>query len=171
MTLLGTLDLAALVGSAAERKGQKAGATVKIASKPVPQPIAFSHKAHAAVTTCLFCHAKAATEERAGVPGVDLCMQCHNQVKKDSPAIQKLAAYQNDNQPVPWARVYRLPDFAVFSHATHVGAKIGCPACHGLVAQRAVLSEEVPARMKTCVDCHKVRQVSIECTLCHELGH
>ena len=170
--MLAVLFLAARVGGAAEnKKTQKAGTTAKIASKPIPQPIPFSHKVHASVTTCIFCHAKAATEERAGIPAVELCMQCHNQVKTDSPAVQKLAGYQKDNQPVPWVRVYRLPDFAVFSHATHVNAKVECPACHGQVAQRAVLSQEVPARMKTCVDCHKSHQVSIECTLCHELGH
>jgi hypothetical protein len=98
-------------------------------------------------------------------------MQCHDQAKKDSPAIQKLAAYQKDDRPIPWARVYRLPDFAIFSHGTHVNSGIDCAACHGQVAQRAVLSQEVPARMKTCVSCHQSRQISIDCTLCHELGH
>ncbi len=120
---------------------------------------------------CNVCHATAATAERAGLPAAAQCMLCHENVKQESPAIRKLAAYAKDNKPIPWVRVYRLRDFVLFSHASHLAAKIDCVACHGPVEKRAVLKEEVPVKMKTCVDCHQARRASLDCTLCHELGH
>ena len=140
------------------------------AETPVAQPIPFSHRQHAAVAACNLCHATAATAERAGIPSVSQCMLCHEGVKKDAHSIRRLATYHKEGKPVPWVRVYRLPDFVFFSHARHLGAKIECAACHGPVEQREVLSQEVPATMKTCLDCHRSRDVSIACNLCHELG-
>ena len=140
------------------------------AAKPPVQPIPFSHKQHVVTVACSVCHATAATAERAGLPAASHCMLCHENVKQDSPAIRKLAGYQKENKPVPWVRVYRVPDFVFFSHAMHLAAKVECAACHGPVEQRAVLVQEVPTTMKACVECHRTRGASIACNLCHELG-
>jgi hypothetical protein len=97
-------------------------------------------------------------------------MLCHDNLKKDSPAMRKLTAYAKQNRPVPWVRIYKLPDFVFFSHARHAAAKVECEACHGPVEKRDVLEREVPADMKTCVACHQDRGASAACNLCHELG-
>ncbi|HYM11766.1 MAG TPA: cytochrome c3 family protein [Bryobacterales bacterium] len=133
------------------------------------QPIPFSHRQHCAQVACSVCHATAATGERAGMPSTSECMLCHNNLKKDSSPIRKLVEYDKEKKPVPWVRVYLLPDFVFFSHAKHAAAKVECAACHGPVAQRSVLAE-IHVKMKTCIDCHRMRGASIECNLCHELA-
>jgi hypothetical protein len=90
-------------------------------------------------------------------------------VSAKSPAIQKLIGFQNSNQPVPWVRLYRLPEFVFFSHRKHVDSGITCQACHGRVAKRDVLKKEKPTSMNACVDCHKKSKASVACNLCHEL--
>jgi hypothetical protein len=97
-------------------------------------------------------------------------MACHTGITKDSPHIRKLAAFHKDEKPIPWARVYRLPDFVFFSHATHVNSKIACAECHGPVEQRDILAAEVAHDMKTCMGCHTARGASNKCHICHELG-
>jgi Cytochrome c7 and related cytochrome c/Class III cytochrome C family len=142
-----------------------------LASAPArQQPIPFSHKKHCALVACSVCHATATTGERAGLPSTAQCMLCHDNLKKDSAPIRKLVQYHQEHKPIPWVRVYPLPDFVFFSHARHAAAKVECAACHGPVAQRDVLVEEVRVRMKTCVDCHRARGASIACNLCHELS-
>ena len=139
--------------------------------KPPTQPIPFNHKLHAAAgLQCSVCHPNAAKTARAGLPSAAQCMVCHAGIKKDSPAIQKLAALQAEPKPIPWARVYKLPDFIFFSHATHVNGKVACAECHGPVEQREVLAAEVTHNMKNCIECHLVRKVTSECNVCHELG-
>jgi hypothetical protein len=116
------------------------------------------------------CHPNAAKAERATLPAAAQCMACHSSVSKDSPDIRKLAALHKEGKPIPWKRVYRLPDFVFFSHATHVDARIACAECHGPVEQRDTLAAEVVHNMKTCMACHSARSASNKCHVCHELG-
>jgi formate-dependent nitrite reductase cytochrome c552 subunit len=140
-------------------------------SEPVTQPIPFSHKQHSSLgLTCVECHVGAKSADQAEFPETRKCMFCHATIKTDAPAIQKLAAAQKSGVPIKWVRVYHLPDFVFFSHASHFKAKVECVSCHGPVATRDVLAQEVPARMQTCVNCHKERHASTSCVLCHQLG-
>lgn len=138
--------------------------------KAPEQPIPFSHRQHAAVAACNLCHPKAATGERAGLPDAARCMLCHAGVKSESPGARRLAGYQREGKAIPWVRVYRVPDFVFFSHAPHLKAKLDCVACHGPVAQRDALAQEIPTDMKTCMKCHKTRTAPNACNVCHELG-
>jgi c(7)-type cytochrome triheme protein len=97
-------------------------------------------------------------------------MTCHRAVKKDSREIQRLAALGNEATPFPSRQVYTVEDFVFFSHARHRKAGIDCASCHGAVAERDVIIQEVPTTMKSCVACHKARQASSDCNTCHELG-
>ena len=56
------------------------------------QPINFSHKIHAGENKiqCTYCHFAAEKGRHAGIPPVELCMNCHNIVKKGSKEIGKL---------------------------------------------------------------------------------
>ena len=120
---------------------------------------------------CEVCHATTAKSERAGLPETVLCMSCHSTVRRDAPPIRRLAAFQQEARPIPWVRVYKLPDYVFFSHARHVGqGRLECAACHGPVARRDQLARERPIHMKSCVDCHKARSATIACNACHELG-
>ena len=97
------------------------------------QPLAFSHKLHAGVDGihCLFCHRYAPTSPVAGIPAVSFCMTCHPLFGLE---IKELEAYVQKRKPIPWVRVYTLPDHVYFPHMMHVRAGIVCATCHGDVA-------------------------------------
>jgi hypothetical protein len=144
---------------------------IAAATKAPEQPIPFSHKQHAPIAPdCQMCHRTLAKAERAGLPQTEECMACHSAIQKNSPAIEKLTSFYKEKTRVPWARVYRLPDFVFFSHAKHMAGKVTCTECHGPVERRDVLAAEVLHNMKTCMDCHRVRKASNNCHSCHELG-
>ncbi len=147
------------------------GIEEKLPIQVAPQPVPFSHKQHtAAGMSCVDCHAAAATKERAGLPASDRCMLCHQTIATEREAVQRLAELAEKGQPIEWVRVYRVPDFVFFSHASHVGAGVECAACHGPVAEREVLAKEVSTSMTACMGCHKAKGVSNHCHFCHELG-
>lgn len=136
-----------------------------------PQPVAFSHALHTkAGLSCRDCHENVAKAERAGLPAAEKCMICHGTIATDRPEIEKLAAFHDENREISWVRVYEVPDFVFFSHASHVGKGIECAECHGPVERRDVLSKEVSTSMIACMNCHEQRGASTECFLCHDLG-
>jgi formate-dependent nitrite reductase cytochrome c552 subunit len=136
-----------------------------------PQPVPFSHKRHAAARIkCADCHSNAQREERAGIPQASQCMVCHATIQKDAPAVREIARYAARREPIPWVRIYRLPDFVFFSHAVHSKAAVECQTCHGPVVEREVLQKEVSTGMRGCVECHRTRKAPVDCSRCHELG-
>jgi hypothetical protein len=139
---------------------------VSICSAQAPQPIAFSHKTHAAASIkCLDCHTIRPPGDAAGFPSESTCMGCHVTIKKESAEIQKLAR----TKPIPWVRVYRLPRTVYFSHEIHYKkAKVECEVCHGPVAQRDVLVKEKSIAMPECMACHDRYKASNDCNLCHD---
>jgi Cytochrome c7 and related cytochrome c/Class III cytochrome C family len=134
------------------------------------QPIAFNHKAHLARgLTCELCHAGAATGAVAGIPSVKFCMACHLTIDKDKPAIQKIAAYYRRGEEIPWVPVYAYNPTAhlEFNHAPHIRAKVACSTCHGDLSQQTTAVRAVNLTMGRCIDCHRQRRVSVDCTTCH----
>ena len=131
------------------------------------QPIPFSHKTHVALgLQCASCHTMPGKGEAATFPAESTCMECHAAVKKDSAAIQKLTDFARKKEPVPWVRVYKLPDYVWFSHKVH-GKAAGCGKCHGDVAALGVMVKEKPIDMNSCMSCHDEHKASNECNLCH----
>ncbi|MFL5354963.1 cytochrome c3 family protein [Archangium sp.] len=126
------------------------------------QPIAFSHAVHAGhyEIDCQYCHVGAEKSRHAGIPHAGVCMNCHTQVKTDSPEIQKLTQAVKDNRPIEWVRVHRLPDHAYFNHANHVTAGLECQKCHGPVQEMVRLEQAEPMTMGWCLDCHRKTQDS-----------
>jgi hypothetical protein len=137
---------------------------------PPEQPIPFSHKQHvgAVKLKCKMCHASPDPGESMGIPEASVCMQCHSTIKKESPAIQKLASYASQNRNIPWVRVYHIPSFVDFSHKTHLASGATCENCHGHVEQRDALFRETNLTMGGCMDCHRQHKAPIDCTTCHE---
>lgn len=135
-----------------------------------PQPVPFDHKLHAERgLACGDCHVGAETRARAGLPDRDRCMLCHRAVATESAGVQALAALPPGSR-IRWERAYLVPDFVFFSHAEHAAAAVTCAACHGPVATRSVLNQEVSTSMVACMNCHAQREASNECYLCHDLG-
>ena len=149
-------------------KGKKEKLPLAVA----PQPIAFSHKKHAASgLSCVQCHASATEKDQAGLPNAEQCLVCHDTMMSDSPEVKKLAEAHRRGEKVKWVRVYQVPDFVFFSHASHLKAGQQCATCHGLVDQRDVLAKEISTGMTSCMNCHAARKASNDCSLCHQLGH
>jgi Cytochrome c7 and related cytochrome c len=138
------------------------------ASGPI-QPIPYSHKQHLALgLKCKECHSMPDPGEIMGISDASRCMTCHVSIKKDSPAIQKLAAFASVGRPVPWIRVYQIPSYVEFSHKAHLDAGASCETCHGPVAERDRMAREVDISMTGCMNCHRANKATLACTSCHE---
>src|SRR5690606_32620168 len=90
------------------------------------QPIAFSHKVHAGdyEIDCEYCHTGVTKGKNATIPSVNICMNCHNQIKSGTLTgegeIAKIIRAYNENKPIEWVRIHNLPDLAYFNHSQHV---------------------------------------------------
>lgn len=143
---------------------------VGCAPPPAPaQPIAFSHRLHAGAfqIQCLFCHDGARRSPVAGVPPVERCLACHAHITSKSPEIQKLKTYGEQERPVPWIRIHRLPDFTRFNHRRHVASGVSCEHCHGPVQTMDEVRRVSSLEMGWCLDCHKKRAAPEDCLTCH----
>ena len=153
------------------------------------QPIHFSHRIHAGSNgvDCKFCHSSARVSKHAGIPSLNVCMNCHINISavSDTTAteeyskafydgeIQKLydavgwdaaeQKYTGKSQPVKWVRIHNLPDFAYFNHSQHVTvAGIECQTCHGPVQSYELQKQFAPLTMGWCIDCHRQTDVKME---------
>ena len=155
------------------------------------QPIHYSHKIHAGDNgiDCKYCHSSARTSKNAGIPSLNVCMNCHKNISefqgdKDSvyvdyskefytKEIQKLyeavgwdpatQTYTGKTKPVKWVRIHNLPDFAYFNHSQHVSvAGLECQKCHGPVETYEVMKQFAPLTMGWCIDCHRQTDVKME---------
>ena len=81
------------------------------------------------------------------------------------------ATPERTNSPFPGRGYISFPDFVFFSHQKHLSAKVECAICHGGVKDRDRLWREKDVSMVACVDCHKLRQASLSCDGCHNIGH
>lgn len=154
------------------------------------QPIHFSHKIHSGDNQidCNYCHSSARKSKHSGIPSLNVCMSCHENIYEYNgeidlaegytkefydAEIQKLYAavgwnpdervYTGEEQPVKWVRIHNLPDLAYFNHAQHVNvAGIACQTCHGPVEEMEILYQYSPLTMGWCIDCHRTTDVDLK---------
>jgi mono/diheme cytochrome c family protein len=153
------------------------------------QPIHYSHRIHAGSNgiNCKYCHSAARVSKNAGIPSLNVCMNCHKTISEVSDTtatadhtkafydgeIQKLYAatgwdpatqkYTGKKQPVKWVRIHNLPDFVYFNHSQHVTvAGVECQTCHGPVQTFEVMKQFSPLTMGWCIDCHRKTDVKME---------
>lgn len=121
------------------------------------QPINYSHELHAGKMgiDCQYCHTGVNKSRHANVPSADTCMNCHAVARTDSPEIQKLTKFYNDNQPIPWKRVHKMPEHVYFNHSVHVNKGLACQECHGEIQDMAVVAQAKPFMMSNCLECHR----------------
>lgn len=164
------------------------------------QPIHYSHKIHAGENgiDCKYCHSSARTSKNAGIPSLNVCMNCHKSISefvgdKDSTyveytkefytgEIQKLydavgwdkekQMYTGKTKPVKWVKIHNLPDFVYFNHAQHVTVGgIECQKCHGPVETYEIQKQFAPLTMGWCIDCHRETNVKMEGNAYYEKIH
>ena len=158
------------------------------------QPINFPHNVHVQTykIDCQYCHSDARRSEYAGLPSVTRCMGCHKITAADKPEIKKLAEYAGKNEPVPWVRVFKVPEFTYFPHKPHVRAGVRCQNCHGAVETMTTVGASTgprlvndllnltgmrpaapPLSMGWCIDCHRDQNATrgtkapLDCVTCH----
>jgi len=134
------------------------------------QPIAYTHKVHLAKgMQCTDCHTGVDQGPDARIPGVSVCMTCHQVIATDKPEIKKLAAYQARGEDIPWQRVYGFyPSAHVkFNHAPHARAGVPCAKCHGDMTRQTVAVRAVEHTMGFCIQCHREKKASTDCVTCH----
>lgn len=113
------------------------------------QPIEFPHDIHTGVNKidCKYCHNSVTKSKTAGLPTVNVCMNCHKQVNGRTPEQQTKIAkiyeaagwstegaggYTGKSKPITWNKVHVLPDHVYFNHSQHVVVGgVDCKQCHG----------------------------------------
>ncbi len=131
------------------------------------QPIPFSHKLHAGnmKIDCGYCHTGVYKGKQANIPGVNICMNCHSQVKEGplfgKDAIAKLVDHYEKGRPIQWVRVHNLPDLAYFNHSQHtVAGGVECVKCHGQIDSMEVVKQFSNLTMGWCINCHRETAVN-----------
>lgn len=151
------------------------------------------HAGIPAASTCMSCH-RVVSAPFVSVQAEDALAQKENRTPQRivSAELKKLydflALKMNSKQelvaaagpppsPVPWVKVYHLPDFAYFDHRAHVNAGVACQRCHGPVETMDRLRQVGDLSMGWCVHCHrgvnneglngKRVHASTDCATCH----
>ncbi|MCC6369755.1 MAG: c-type cytochrome [Bacteroidia bacterium] len=143
------------------------------------QPIKFSHKLHAGDNeiACQYCHSSVEKSRHAGIPSVNICMNCHKGIStgpqyKEAEIAKiyeaagfdpKTQTYDESKQnPLKWIKVHNLPDHVYFNHSQHVVVgKVECVTCHGDVKAMTVAEQKSPLTMKWCIECHRKTEVAM----------
>jgi hypothetical protein len=140
----------------------------------VVQPIAFNHAVHLdeADLQCADCHTDAETHVYAGLPGKDVCLDCHDIDEEGGshPEKDKLFSFEEGDVEIPWVRVALSGPDVFFSHRRHVrAAGMDCLECHP--GQPTLTEPPSVARlvmtMAVCIECHQESRVSNDCLACH----
>ena len=121
------------------------------------QPVPYSHKLHVGELglDCRYCHASVEISSVANIPPTQTCMNCHQLVKRDSEVLAPIRDSATSGRPMRWIRVHELPDYAYFTHRSHVTAGIGCVTCHGRIDEMETVTQMAPLSMGWCLDCHR----------------
>jgi len=154
------------------------------------QPIYYSHKVHAGINqiNCLYCHGSAWESKTAGIPAVNICMNCHKAITEytkgpklynedgdeingtmEIAKLHKAAGFDpakpnswdpTKAKPIEWIKIHNLPDHVFFSHAQHVRAgKVQCQSCHGEITAMDEVKQFAELSMGWCINCHRQTKV------------
>lgn len=145
------------------------GTSCRGADASAVQPIAFPHVRHTEnQIDCAFCHEYADRMASAGIPRTELCGSCHSAMEASSPETRKLMEYVEKDEPIPWVRLYQLPQYSYFPHKWHLRAGIECEQCHGDIGESTVAVRRVDLQMSWCISCHEKRGAPVDCVTCHK---
>lgn len=103
------------------------------------QPIDFNHQVHtdSVEDGCESCHYFRDDGSFSGIPKLELCIECHEEVQGEDPEEQIFVEkYVSKGKEVPWLIYSKQPPCVYFSHAPHVRlAKMDCITCHGQIGE------------------------------------
>ena len=122
------------------------------------QPVPFSHSIHVQQLglDCRYCHDGVEKSWYSNVPAADTCMNCHSAIRANDPKLEPVrASYKDQNKPVEWVQIHKLPDYVYFNHSVHVNRGVSCVECHGRIDQMDEVRHEKQFSMTFCLDCHR----------------
>jgi hypothetical protein len=122
----------------------------------------------------------------ANVPSVNVCMNCHMNIKEYSgdkmfredgtevngtaeikklydyagwdPAANK---YTKEGKAIAWTKIHNLPDHVYFNHSQHTRAgQVQCQTCHGEIQKMGEVKQVSDLSMAWCVNCHRETKVN-----------
>ena len=159
------------------------------------QPIYYSHKVHAGINqiNCLYCHGSAWESKTAGIPAVNICMNCHKSITDytkgpklydesgeeingtaEIAKLYKAAGFDPKNaaswdpslaKPIEWVKIHNLPDHVYFNHSQHTKTgKVQCQTCHGEITAMDEVKQVSELSMGWCVNCHRETKVDFNYT-------
>ncbi len=128
----------------------------RVGYQPI-QPVAFSHEIHAGQLgmDCRYCHNGVEKSWYSNIPAASVCMNCHNQVLKDSPKLELVRESALNGKPIEWVQIHKTPDYVYFNHSVHVNRGVSCVKCHGQINHMDEVRHEKPFSMTFCLDCHR----------------
>ena len=154
------------------------------------QPIHYSHKIHSGANQidCQYCHSSVRKSKHSGIPSLNVCMNCHQniaeyngeedlekgytkdfytaEIKKLYKAVgwdEQSRTYTGETEPVKWVRIHNLPDFVYFNHSQHVNvAGIECQTCHGPIEEMEIVYQHSSLTMGWCINCHRESDVKVK---------
>jgi hypothetical protein len=121
------------------------------------QPVAFSHAVHVdqAGMDCRYCHSAVEKSWYSNVPSSALCMNCHNQILKDSAKLELVRETAANGQSIPWIQIHKLPDYVYFNHSVHINRGVSCVECHGQIHKMEEVAHDQSFSMAFCLECHR----------------
>jgi hypothetical protein len=121
------------------------------------QPVPYSHALHVGQLglDCRYCHTGVEKVAFANIPATQTCMNCHTNIRTDSPKLEPIRNSWATGKPVEWVKVHDLPDFVYFNHSAHVNHGVGCVTCHGQIDRMDVVRQVAPLSMGWCLECHR----------------
>lgn len=127
---------------------------------PKNQPVPFSHNHHAweLGIDCRYCHTSVETSSYAGLPSTEVCMSCHSQIWTNSPLLEPVRQSYENNTPIRWNLVNRVPEFVYFDHSIHISRGLNCNTCHGAMQQEPITQKGNSFQMAWCLQCHRAPQ-------------
>ena len=146
------------------------------------QPIPFDHSFHVGKLglDCRYCHTGVLTSKAAGVPSLNICMNCHIQAGFTKPNVKRLVRFFSRKKAIEWIKVHDMPDFVHFSHRIHVWAlwnrekgeplRNVCVRCHGEVWKMKQVTQVESLNMGFCISCHvdmEDKGAKTNCSTCH----
>ncbi len=165
------LSVAVVLGTVFTLRAQ--GLPMVYATPPAapPQPIAYSHRQHIEDLglECRDCHVQPGEGLKMTFPATDTCLSCHATMPGSAATLKALSTFASAGQPIPWVRIYQVPEFVYWSHAAHLTAGVTCANCHGAVERSDAMRRETNVATKVgCITCHETRQILSDCGDCHE---
>src|SRR5207244_1834675 len=115
-----------------------------------------------------------------------------DQIRRLVAFVRPLAKPDYRGAPIPWVRVFKVPEFTYFPHKAHVRADVACQDCHGPIERMPVVGADTgpaltndlahlvglhppsrPLTMGWCVECHRrenaarATRAPLDCVACH----